>query len=834
MNQAVAYQPLQLQHQSINRWLVCGIYEEKMTFVPVTMEGEINSWLLEGFAIHENPCRKEFVEERRSAVPERPVGDRFPQPGESREEQGQWSTWELYTPWGNPKVERSGFYFVPTRLVSYAATQLYSPEAHEATFTLRTCGGVTLWANGEFIEDFVPYTRNMEKQKTIIVPLKQGLNRLEVRFEDLAERDTEYFFRLDYHGDQQVEIQLPTGDTAAAQVLAVEHALEQAYFHKETMMDGEIVLQLNNPLDQAIPVSITYGNFFDGVKTKTTVLQPQQTQLNLGRSKDVGMGFKYFDLALTVNDVTLRKLVGLEVHVTDYDLNDPKECTIEQRKAAALQCIAEMGTRNIHTAVAILKTEGSLDTAKEILLKGIERIEAREDCADFYLIGLFRLWRDYRDSGLFEEAFWDRVQQCIVQFRYWIDEPGDDVMWFFSENHALLFHACELLAGQWFPEAVFTNNGQSGAQHVKNAEQRLIHWFDRFFEEGLAEWNSNAYMPIDAVGFLHLYDLADSEVIRDQAKQAMDLLFYYMTLNAHDGRLMCTFGRSYEKELKGHYASGTTSMLWIGYGEGNINAYSISNTAFCLSDYAPPEAYADYLHPDDQGFTFAYEQGLGGYAKLYNYRTRSFTLSSIQDFRPGKKGYQEHVLHYAATPEAQLWVNHPGELHSYGAGRPCFWAGNGTLPKVGQYRGLAIMVYRIDPNHDADYTHAFVPIDEFDEWVEAEGWLAVRKNDAYSAVWAQRGLTMTKQGPNQRREWVSSGRDNVWLVQASNAKLSGSFEQFVEELRSMQVSVNDVQHVRVITNHGALEMGWESPFMLNGQQLTIDGSGVRGCIEKVR
>ncbi len=32
------------------------------------------------------------------------------------------------------------------------------------------------------------------------------------------------------------------------------------------------------------------------------------------------------------------------------------------------------------------------------------------------------------------------MRACILNFRYWMDEPGDDVMWFYSENHALMFH----------------------------------------------------------------------------------------------------------------------------------------------------------------------------------------------------------------------------------------------------------------------------------------------------------------------------------------------------------------------------------------------------------
>ncbi|WKL01327.1 hypothetical protein Q0F98_32530 [Paenibacillus amylolyticus] len=120
---------------------------------------------------------------------------------------------------------------------------------------------------------------------------------------------------------------------------------------------------------------------------------------------------------------------------------------------------------------------------------------------------------------MFNESFWDRVKASILGYRYWIDEPGDDVMWFFSENHALLFHTNELLAGQLFGDELFSNSGESGEVHRQKAEQRLALWFERFLDEGLAEWNSSAYIPIDAVGLLHIYEFAHNEQLRQQAKR---------------------------------------------------------------------------------------------------------------------------------------------------------------------------------------------------------------------------------------------------------------------------------------------------------------------------
>ena len=61
----------------------------------------------------------------------------------------------------------------------------------------------------------------------------------------------------------------------------------------------------------------------------------------------------------------------------------------------------------------------------------------------------------------------------------------------------------------------------------------------------------------------------------------------------------------------------------------------------------------------------------------------------------------------------RLWISHPGERALYGKGRPSYWAGNGTLPRVNQYKGFATVFYDIAPEHPVDFTHLYLPTMEF-------------------------------------------------------------------------------------------------------------------------
>ncbi|UJF33795.1 hypothetical protein [Paenibacillus hexagrammi] len=310
----------------------------------------------------------------------------------------------------------------------------------------------------------------------------------------------------------------------------------------------------------------------------------------------------------------------------------------------------------------------------------------------------------------------------------------------------------------------------------------------------------------------------------------MDLLYRYMMAEAHDGYLSSTFGRSYEKEQLGNHAAGTTSLIWVGYGVGNVNSTSF-NVSVYLSEYEPPQQLAELkkLSPHEE-LEFQLEQGKDGYAKLIHYRTDSFVLSSISDFRAGLKGYQEHVLQLAFSPEAQIWVNHPGEIYAHGSGRPSFWAGNGYLPKVGQYKGLGILLFDIHEDHDADYTHAYFPTYAFSRIEYSGSWVFAEREGAYAALYAAGGLEETQRGINRGRELTSKGRRNVWLVTAADAQDFESFEQFMASMLNApcEVSVDSLQVQLTDPRYGEVRFGWQVPLRVNGQIVEIGNCGAEG------
>lgn len=90
-----------------------------------------------------------------------------------------------------------------------------------------------------------------------------------------------------------------------------------------------------------------------------------------------------------------------------------------------------------------LSRGNSIDEADIIDL--CEFVDRRYDCADFRLITILRVLYDYKDLISLETL--ERMENTVLNFKYWMDEPGEDSMCYWSENHQILFFASQYLAG---------------------------------------------------------------------------------------------------------------------------------------------------------------------------------------------------------------------------------------------------------------------------------------------------------------------------------------------------------------------------------------------------
>ena len=820
----------------VNRFLTTGVYTKVQKFKRTTLSGRVNEWLKKGFSIHENPCRKEFIMKREAECPPyldlslHVLGDQVTVFEETHPV-------KLYTPFGNIGYEESGFYYTPTYLRTYSYAVIRAEKDETLEFELTTCGGMTLWVNDELVKDFIPFTRNMVKNTRVSVKLRKGENKFLICLDDLAERDTDYYFRLRRIGDAPLTILIPVSDEVRIElVMKTEKMLNNICFKKEAYISEPLKLSMSNfstdPID--FHVVIAPGEFVEKmeknwklVQGRDYQLEPYQRVITLMHTDEIIPGYYYFIVEIEVDGILLKRKIGTQLVRKDF-LRYHEE-KLEDRKNHALEVVIQYGIDNVYKSAALFKLGRDYKRAEEFIFEELDGVRKRKDCCDFHFVIILYIYHTFNE--ILSERLKNEIQETMLNFRYWIDEPGDDVMWFFSENHALLFHICQYLSGKYLPHGMFTNSGHLGSEVHERATELLNEWFENFFQEFITEWNSNAYIPVDVIGLGTLYNLTEAgSDLHNKAKKALDMIFYALSINEHKGAIMTSFGRSYEKELKGNYNVGTTGLLYVAYNAGYLNRSVIGNISIILGDYEAPEEYRKYMKlSGNQHLIHQNTQGFEKHVNLYLYKDADVLLSTAIGFKPNQPGYQEHIVQATIDETAQVFINHPGESQPYGSGRPNFWAGNGVLPLAVQHRNVSILRYKIGEECRIDYTHAYIPLSEFERYIGEKNRIVLEKDGGYIGIYANNGISIQEEGPCQYREFISQGRENIWVIKVARSCEYENLDDFFQKFKAIEVCMNEQKEVVVNDGRGTTYLlDKNDAFYVNGQSvyhypLTVEG-----------
>lgn len=196
-----------------------------------------------------------------------------------------------------------------------------------------------------------------------------------------------------------------------------------------------------------------------------------------------------------------------------------------------------------------------------------EFVDHRFDCADFRLVVLLKTLYAYKD--LLSSKTVERIKRSVLDFKYWIDEPGEDSLCYWSENHQMLFHTCEYMAGNLFPAEIFSNSGMTGKEHLDKAKPKILQWLRHKWEYGFIEWHSNTYYEEDIAPLSLLVDHAPEGEIQRKSALIIDLILLDMAIFSFRGFFSSSSGRCYEKQKKDGFQQDTLNIYYHAFGEGN-------------------------------------------------------------------------------------------------------------------------------------------------------------------------------------------------------------------------------------------------------------------------
>ncbi|HPQ69007.1 MAG TPA: hypothetical protein PKW95_07745 [bacterium] len=218
-----------------------------------------------------------------------------------------------------------------------------------------------------------------------------------------------------------------------------------------------------------------------------------------------------------------------------------------------------------------------------------EKINNREDCADFNMNTMLRLLYLQQDHPNFSAETLEQMRQAVLNFKYWLDEPGEDGMCWWSENHQILFHTAELLAGQLYQGETFPNSGMSGQDHIDHATPKILRWLNFRGMFGFSEWHSNVYFNEDLPPLINLVDFAENEEIRIKASMVLDFMIFEFANNYYKGLFAVPHGRTYESKILEGLNDSITEAVWVMTGLGEYSDRdNFSAVHLVTSSYAPP------------------------------------------------------------------------------------------------------------------------------------------------------------------------------------------------------------------------------------------------------
>lgn len=734
------------------------------------------------------------------------------------------ATWQRsHTGWDG-HIDWSAFCRTPEYRASIAATVVEVDQAEWRTIEVASTGPFVLWVGGKESLSSTKVSYMEPERHAVEVRLPSGRSTLHLATWQVAFRECRHVARVRVLG-LPVRIVIPSPGASETVSAWGERILGQIGLESWVLSGDRVALHA--------PAGVRYRVRVDeGPWESVTSSDSGDLHVTVSGRSDPGQ--HVIDVALDDDRCPLQ--VSFVVAALPQDSRVHSHGTPDQWRDDVLAHVAALDTTSVPSvprALARHHLDASRPVTGEDLEVALAQLERRGDCADFDVISLMLAWHGVAEE-FWEPGLRDRVREAVTGMKYWITQPGIDAMCYFTENHQFVWHAAQHLVGSAFPHDTFGVDGRSGAEHAREGLARAAGWISRKLAGGYSEFDSNAYLAIDSFALVALIELSDSSDLRTAATTLLDKTLLTLASNAWRGSHGTAHGRSYVQTLRSSRFEETSPILRLIGGVGTLNGaiapvtalalsshYEIPDVVRALASEEPEEWWARQVYRGE----LVFERDL--LARPYRsdlrvWRTPDVMLSSVQDYRSGLPGLQEHIWGATLGRECQVFITHPANADTSGAARPNAWAGGRVLPRVHQHRNVLVGLHRFTPSDPARRTHLWFPSRQFDDVESSGDWLFGRRDDGYVALATPGGFIPEHHGNLAHQEWHPTGDGDRWLVVVGRRAVDGGFREFRESLLNGTLDWSP-QGPRVLAlawlpaEGPALELAFDGPFLVDSR-----------------
>ncbi len=719
-------------------------------------------------------------------------------------------------------------------LVTYVFTRLWAPQDGTYPLRLRLTGSALLLVNGKPVFRHSLLGRT-EGEFELEAALRVGENEVLLLLYNVHLHCTNSF-SLRTGAELVPKLPLLLNPSDRQQV-----EKELADFHiRNPVVSGRepVVLHWSSPVKSAGRYTVGLHGMYKGVREKTVLEKTLQPSGEPGcysvelLTADILPRAGEYAVSVDYEAESGERIAGVILPVKRIDRMDrmPPGADYRERGRRLLEQMAGMKTtaRNaVYAELAKLELGRWQDMNTENIGQTLEYINARYDCADFSLHGVLRLYCRYGKSGRLDPELVQRMEACVLGFKYGTEERSRSMMFTRSENHEMLFYSAEYVAGLLFPQTVFAVSGQTGLFHALRGRLNAERWIKEKGTYGFMEWHSNTYFEEDMLALLTVEDFGEETAyIRILARQLMELLVAILAIHSSWGIMGTTHGRSYEESVIYPQLEpiGAINCLLFGQPEQPVRSLSIGCIALAASPYTPDPnweavaASAEPLYTRSCMGLFPHQEMEGINCSVY--RTQDYMVSGMVDSRKGKPGAQVHAGQVLLDSSVPIFVTCFDNKSA--TTRPSYWGGQYRIPRMFACRQVLAYIYRLEEG--PGYTHAYFPFSRLDETAEAGGWLFGRKGDAYVALYSLTPYTITSQGQEKDRELLCMEKNNIWLVEAGSREEWGSFPRFMEAVAAAELTGTPGQCLQYESpSIGRIFLDYDADCTLNGEVFPAPG-----------
>nr|WP_181062976.1 hypothetical protein [Pseudoclavibacter sp. RFBI5] len=710
-------------------------------------------------------------------------------------------------------VDWSAFCFTPEYRASLAATAVEVDQSEWRTIEVHTTGPFVLWVGGEVVlrGDQVSYMEPLTS--SVRVRLPSGVTPLHLATWQVAFRECRHIVRVRVEGlPVRVVIPSPGADEHAGRlaeqvlnrVASTSWALEGPVAAFSAPRGVRFRVRTSDHEDWQLVEADEQGKVrfrVGGVAEEDAFAEGDAA--SAGASM-LSTGESIVQIGL--DDPRCPQLRRIRVAVVPPDSREQPHGDPALWRDEVLRFVAgleddtptEAGLAGLLARHELL---GDVRVEPSDLASALHRVETRGDCADFEVLSMLLAWHRV-PSDAWSVGLRDRVQGAVTGMKYWITQPGLDAMCYFTENHQFVWHVAELLAGETFPDEVFPVDGRTGAEHADEARIRAAGWLDRKLSGGFSEFDSNAYLAIDSYALCMLIELGVDDRLTEASRVLLDKVLFTLACNSWRGTHGAAHGRSYVHTLRSSRFEETSPILRLLAGVGSLNDAVLPVTTLAISrKYAVPaiirklagEPPREWWGTQVYRGKLAFERDLLSRpyrSDLRAWKTPDVMLSSVQDYRAGLPGLQEHIWGATLAREFQIFVTHPANADTGSSARPNAWAGHRVLPRVHQHRNVVVHLQRFTSSDPITRTHLWLPSEQADELVVGGEWIAVRRGDGYVAIATPGGVRPIATGETAQQEWIPAEHGAVWVAVAGRKESDGDFQTWAAGLRSATLDWN--------------------------------------------